>query len=474
MSGYSGGNNWSVTAGTNNQLSNLTYDSAGEVTEDQYSNRFTYDAEGRILTGGTGTYVYDGGGNRVKKTVSGTTTLYWPGAGSLLNESNSSGSTMGKQVRFDGLLVWHEDSSATGEFLFHDQLGSVRVTGSASGTEQDDNDYQSFGTLYHNYGASPSDNHYLFTGDESDSETSTDYAMYRNLELTMGRFNRPDPYDGSYDFTNPQSLNRYSYALNNPLVFFDPSGLDDTLSCDGNGDVVLGCGDGGGGDGSGGGDGGGGGGGANQGQNGNGGPPTIQDPWSWMGPSVPWDSEYGFAPPTTVDGMEEPANLVAAELNSGAATLEGGRFTDWFVPGVGLLQLHGWPEEGDSWYECAAFCASGGPPVLNVVGGGPQGGGGGGAPNKTSSIFYKVTCFGNLTGTSFSKRGCSYACGGEEEMGPYLEFPTAGVMYFTQNQLTPVCGSLSEVFCPSELTVEGNYDPITGFSPNPYITSCKQ
>lgn len=35
----------------------------------------------------------------------------------------------------------------------------------------------------------------------------------------------PDPYDGSYDFTNPQSLNRYSYALNNPLSFVDPSGL---------------------------------------------------------------------------------------------------------------------------------------------------------------------------------------------------------------------------------------------------------
>jgi hypothetical protein len=36
----------------------------------------------------------------------------------------------------------------------------------------------------------------------------------------------PDPYDGSYDPNNPQSLNRYSYALNNPLVFSDPSGLN--------------------------------------------------------------------------------------------------------------------------------------------------------------------------------------------------------------------------------------------------------
>ena len=42
----------------------------------------------------------------------------------------------------------------------------------------------------------------------------------------QGRWLSPDPYLGSMDLTNPQSFNRYAYALNNPLSFTDPNGLD--------------------------------------------------------------------------------------------------------------------------------------------------------------------------------------------------------------------------------------------------------
>jgi hypothetical protein len=52
------------------------------------------------------------------------------------------------------------------------------------------------------------------------------YAVFRNESPSLGRFSRPDPYDGSYDLTDPQSLNRYSYVGNRPLIFLDPSGLD--------------------------------------------------------------------------------------------------------------------------------------------------------------------------------------------------------------------------------------------------------
>ena len=55
----------------------------------------------------------------------------------------------------------------------------------------------------------------------------------------MGRWMSPDPYDGSMDLGNPQSLNRYNYVLNNPLRFTDPTGLDchgDPTGCGGGGD----------------------------------------------------------------------------------------------------------------------------------------------------------------------------------------------------------------------------------------------
>jgi RHS repeat-associated protein len=160
--------------------------------------------------------------------VGGATTLYWPGAGSLLDESDGAGIVMARQVHLDGVLVYHQSIAGNGAFIFPDHLGSTRVTADATGNVKDDIDYYPFGGVVANYGSSPSDNHYLFTGYESDaSESSTDYATFRNLSMSMGRFNRPDPYDGSYDPTDPQSLNRYAYVRNRPLASIDRFGLED-------------------------------------------------------------------------------------------------------------------------------------------------------------------------------------------------------------------------------------------------------
>ena len=68
-----------------------------------------------------------------------------------------------------------------------------------------------------------------FTGKERDSESGNDYFEARYYSSAMGRFMSPDwsvkeepvPYA---KLDNPQSLNLYSYSLNNPLSNVDTDG----------------------------------------------------------------------------------------------------------------------------------------------------------------------------------------------------------------------------------------------------------
>jgi RHS repeat-associated protein len=53
-----------------------------------------------------------------------------------------------------------------------------------------------------------------------------DEAQARQYHGFWSRFAQPDPYDGSYSPTNPQSFNRYAYVQNDPVNFVDPSGLE--------------------------------------------------------------------------------------------------------------------------------------------------------------------------------------------------------------------------------------------------------
>jgi RHS repeat-associated protein len=65
------------------------------------------------------------------------------------------------------------------------------------------------------------------TGKERDSETGLDYFGARYMSSGQGRFTSPDPVTVDGDRTSdPQRLNLYSYARNNPLKYVDPDGRD--------------------------------------------------------------------------------------------------------------------------------------------------------------------------------------------------------------------------------------------------------
>ncbi len=74
---------------------------------------------------------------------------------------------------------------------------------------------------------------YKFTGKERDAESGLDNFGARYDASSMGRFMTPDPlYIEAHRLVDPQQLNLYAYARNNPVTLSDPTGLDVTLKCD--------------------------------------------------------------------------------------------------------------------------------------------------------------------------------------------------------------------------------------------------
>jgi RHS repeat-associated protein len=71
----------------------------------------------------------------------------------------------------------------------------------------------------------PTPDEELYAGLERDSESGLDHAMFRQSSSTLGMWTAPDPYGGSYNWCNPQSLNRYAYVGGSPFGGVDPSGL---------------------------------------------------------------------------------------------------------------------------------------------------------------------------------------------------------------------------------------------------------
>ena len=124
-----------------------------------------------------------------------------------------------------------------------DWLGSSRLASTPSRGLYSSTAYAPFGEPYAAAGTADAS----FTGQNSDTVSSLYDFTFRKESSSQGRWISPDPSGlAAVDLTNPQSFNRYTYALNKPLTYTDPSGLN-VVSCFLFG---IGCDDGGGGGGS--------------------------------------------------------------------------------------------------------------------------------------------------------------------------------------------------------------------------------
>ncbi|WP_200896779.1 RHS repeat domain-containing protein [Methanosarcina sp. 2.H.A.1B.4] len=110
-----------------------------------------------------------------------------------------------------------KETSEGMEWYLSDHIGSTSLMVDETGHEVERTDYFPYGQV-----RSGGLEKYGFTGQENDDDTGLMYYGARYYSPEYRVFVQPDtllpdPY-------NPQALNRYSYALNNPVKYTDPSG----------------------------------------------------------------------------------------------------------------------------------------------------------------------------------------------------------------------------------------------------------
>jgi RHS repeat-associated protein len=220
------------TYDNNDRLSSDAYDANGNTVSSN-GNGYGYDFENRLLKLNAGTanevsYVYDGDGNRVSKTVGGVTTKYLVDVNNLTGyaqvvEEIVSGAV--QRVYVYGHMRISQQQFISGNwqasYYGYDGHSSVRYLTDATGVVTDSYTYDAFGALIHQTGTTP--NAYLYAGEQFDTSLGLYYNRARYLNTNTGRFWTMDAYEG--DRYDPASLHKYTYASSDPINGTDPSGF---------------------------------------------------------------------------------------------------------------------------------------------------------------------------------------------------------------------------------------------------------
>lgn len=222
----------------NDTVNDYDYDKTGSVTLDAQNQRFIYDAENRLKqffnatnagTNPDAVYEYDGEGRRVRKINYQEEVIFvYNASGTLVAEYSTKQAT-----------------TAKASYLTADHLGSPRIITDEGGTVVARHDYTAFGTdvaeTLGNLGGRTINQGYgkvdeirkQYTGYERDDESGLEYAQARYYNASHGRFTSIDPLTASANVKDPQTFNRYTYAMNSPYKFTDPLGLisENTGAC---------------------------------------------------------------------------------------------------------------------------------------------------------------------------------------------------------------------------------------------------
>jgi RHS repeat-associated protein len=115
--------------------------------------------------------------------------------------------------------------------LTQDHLGSPRIITDNVGKVIARKDFNAFGDETNSaqrtelLGYKPEEIRQDYTGYQKDDESGLEFAQARYYNNKHGRFTSVDPLTASANVKDPQTFNRYSYAMNSPYKFTDPLGL---------------------------------------------------------------------------------------------------------------------------------------------------------------------------------------------------------------------------------------------------------
>jgi RHS repeat-associated protein len=204
----------------------MQYDASGNLTGDGQET-FSYDATGQqAYASGSNLYqYYDGDGLRAKKIENGVVT-YYVRASMLGNqvEAEISGGTWKRVYVYLGSQMLAMQEGGQTRWVHQDPVTKSQRVTNTSGAVVSTIDLDPWGGETWRSSNQQLMSH-RYTSYERD-DNGGDEAQMRRYQSKWTRFSQPDPFDGSYDISDPQSFNRYSYVENDPVNRVDPSGLD--------------------------------------------------------------------------------------------------------------------------------------------------------------------------------------------------------------------------------------------------------
>lgn len=223
-----------------------TYDPSGDTTRitggATGSQQLTWTNQGKLATDqtstGTTSYVYDADGNLLARRNPGSTTLYL-GDAQLVRDSSSGAITGTRYYTLGGATIAARNSTGSVACLVPDRQGTdqLSITTDTSQTITR-RQYLPFGQARGAAGIFAGDKGYI--GGDTDTTTSLTNLGAREYNPATGRFLSLDPV---FEATDPNQVNGYDYAANNPVTHADPTGLrpapEDGINYRNDGSVIV-------------------------------------------------------------------------------------------------------------------------------------------------------------------------------------------------------------------------------------------